>query len=225
MGFEWLRQHGTYLQRVVLHTALSTHLLTLQYQQAASDNLEVRLAHQALKTVLEEKEQMLKALTTSTKLQNMGVLLASLAHELIQPLATMRLKVDFLLSQPVALNLVVDEAPQQVRPEVERLQVQLQQRVPPDSSVMAQEGQLQMVVLNLLKNALDAMKPVSGRKALQVNLSSSTSEVVLTLSDNGPGLPEAQWERVFDLLYTTKPESMGLGLWLSRSIVQNQGGR
>ena len=64
MGFEWLRQHGTYLQRVVLHTALSTHLLTLQYQQAASDNLEVRLAHQALKTVLEEKEQMLKALTT-----------------------------------------------------------------------------------------------------------------------------------------------------------------
>jgi len=210
---------------VVLHTALSTHLLTLQYQQAASDNLEVRLAHQALKTVLEEKEQMLKALTTSTKLQNMGVLLASLAHELIQPLATMRLKVDFLLSQPVALNLVVDEAPQQVRPEVERLQVQLQQRVPPDSSVMAQEGQLQMVVLNLLKNALDAMKPVSGRKALQVNLSSSTSEVVLTLSDNGPGLPEAQWERVFDLLYTTKPESMGLGLWLSRSIVQNQGGR
>jgi len=168
---------------------------------------------------------MLKALTTSTKLQNMGVLLASLAHELIQPLATMRLKVDFLLSQPVALNLVVDEAPQQVRPEVERLQVQLQQRVPPDSSVMAQEGQLQMVVLNLLKNALDAMKPVSGRKALQVNLSSSTSEVVLTLSDNGPGLPEAQWERVFDLLYTTRPESIGLGLWLSRSIVQNQGGR
>ena len=155
----------------------------------------------------------------------MGVLLASLAHELIQPLATMRLKVDFLLSQPVALNLVVDEAPQQVRPEVERLQVQLQQRVPPDSSVMAQEGQLQMVVLNLLKNALDAMKPVSGRKALQVNLSSSTSEVVLTLSDNGPGIPEAQWERVLDLFYTTKPEGMGLGLWLSRSIVQNQGGR
>ena len=307
VAFEWLRQHGTYLQRVVLYTTLSTallcwvlwevfhkyredrsfslkfvmgavmaslvlrgarmvfvlqqnvqpdnlmqelpaaamirnmsvsmdvlilsslvaystHLLAMRYQQSASDNKEVRRAHQALKEVLEEKEQMLRALTTSTKSRNMGVLLASLAHELSQPLATMRLKVDFLLSQPVALNLVVDEAPQQVRPEVERLQVQLQQRVPPDSSVMAQEGQLQMVVLNLLKNAVDAMKPVSARHVLGVNLSSSTSGVVLTVSDSGPGIPEAQWERVFDMFYTTKPEGMGLGLWLSRSIVQSQGG-
>jgi C4-dicarboxylate-specific signal transduction histidine kinase len=245
--------------------AYSTHRLALRYQQTQSDNQAVRLAHEELKAVLQEKEQMLRALTTSTKSRNMGVLLASLAHELNQPMATMRLKVDFLLSQPdlaaedrqaflqelmddntraadiiaqlrrfmrhgsdalqpVALDLVVAEALQLVSSEVERLQVQLQQMVTPDTSVMAQEGQLQMVVLNLLRNALDAMKPVAGQKALQVNLSCSTSEVVLTVSDSGPGIPEAQWERVFDLFYTTKPEGMGLGLWLSRSIVQSQGG-
>jgi signal transduction histidine kinase len=230
-----------------------------------SDNQAVRLAHEQLNAVLQEKEQMLRALTTSTKSRNMGVLLASLAHELSQPMATMRLKVDFLLSQPdlaaeerqaflqelmedntraadiiaqlrrfmrhgsdelqpVALDLVVAEALQLVSAEVERLQVQLQQVVTPDACVMAQEGQLQMVVLNLLKNAIDAMKPVSGRRVLQVNLSCSTSEAVLTVSDSGPGIPEAQWERVFDMFYSTKPDGMGLGLWLSRSIVESQGG-
>ena len=245
--------------------AYATHLLALKYQQSASDNQEVRLAHQTLKEVLLEKEQMLRALTTSTKSRNMGVLMASLAHELSQPLATMRLKVDFLLSQPdlaaadrqafleemmmdnkraadiivqlrsfiqhgsgdlqtVSLDQVLEEALKIVKPEMERLQVHLHHEIAPGTSVMAVEGQVKMVVLNLLKNAVDAMKPISSRHVLEVHLSSSTSEVVLTVSDSGPGIPEALWERVFDLFYTTKSEGLGLGLWLSRSIVQNQGG-
>lgn len=124
----------------------------------------------------------------------------------------------------LALDQVVNEALHMVKAEIERQHVQLLHKVTPDTSVMAVEGQLQMVVLNLLKNAVDAMKPVSARHVLEVNLSSSTSGVVLTVSDSGPGIPEAQWERVFDMFYTTKPEGMGLGLWLSRSIVQSQGG-
>ena len=68
------------------------------------------------------------------------------------------------------------------------------------------------------------MKPTAARHVLEVNLSVSASEVILTVSDSGPGIPEALWERVFDMFYTTKPEGLGLGLWLSRSIVQNQGG-
>jgi signal transduction histidine kinase len=245
--------------------AYSTHLLALRYQKSASDSQEVRLANETLKTVLQEKELMLRALTTSTRSRNMGVLLASLAHELSQPLATMRLKMDFLLSQPqlapedrqafleellvdntraadiivqlrgflrhgsgelqtVALDLVVDEALKMLKPEMDRLQVQLNREVTPSTFVMALDGQLQMVVLNLLKNAVDAMKPTAARHVLEVNLSVSASEVILTVSDSGPGIPEALWERVFDMFYTTKPEGLGLGLWLSRSIVQNQGG-
>jgi signal transduction histidine kinase len=245
--------------------AYCTHLLAVRYQKSASDSQEVRLANETLKTVLQEKELMLRALTTSTRSRNMGVLLASLAHELSQPLATMRLKMDFLLSQPqlapedrqafleellvdntraadiivqlrgflrhgsgelqtVALDLVVDEALKMLKPEMDRLQVQLNREVTPNAFVMALDGQLQMVVLNLLKNAVDAMKPTAARHVLEVNLSVSASEVILTVSDSGPGIPEALWERVFDMFYTTKPEGLGLGLWLSRSIVQNQGG-
>ena len=262
-----LRNASVSMDVLVLSSMLaySTYLLALRYQKSAEDNREVREAHQKLQAVLMEKDQMLKALTTSTKSRNMGVLLGSLAHELSQPLTTMRLKVEYLVGQPqlsdadrqdflaellqdneravgivtqlrsflrhgsthlqrVSLNRVLSDALDVMTPELERLSVHLKCELDADVEVKAVEGQLQMVVLNLLKNALDAVKEVPAPRRMHVMLSSSGEQVTLTVSDNGLGVPRAQWDRVFDMFYSTKTEGMGLGLWLSRSIIQSQGG-
>lgn len=88
---------------VLLLSALlgySTHMLTLRHQRTEEDNQKVRAANLALDAALAENTQMLKALTLSVKSNNMGVLLASLAHELSQPLQLMRIKTELLASMP-----------------------------------------------------------------------------------------------------------------------------
>ena len=245
--------------------AYSTHVLAMRYEKTAKDNQQVRDAHQALEAVLEEKNQMLKALTTSTKSRNMGVLLASLAHELNQPLAAMQLKLEYLKSQPqlataerqsfldellqdnaragsiivqlrkflrhgstdlqrVSLERVLDDAMDVMKPQLEKLQVHVQYEAASGVWVQAVEGQLQMVLLNLFKNAVDALKEIPAPRRFLAKLVASEREVTLTVADNGLGIEPSQWERVFDMFYSTKVDGMGLGLWLSRSILQSQGG-
>jgi PAS domain S-box-containing protein len=91
--------------------------------------------------------------------------------------------------------------------------------------VHADRVQLQQLVLNLVLNALEAVQPVSGRsKQLSVRSSQlGSTHVVVGVSDNGIGLEDA--EAAFEPFVTTKPEGMGLGLAICRSIVAGHGGR
>lgn len=262
-----LRLAGISMDVLVLSSLLgySTYVLALRYQKTSEDSQAVRQAHQSLQAALAEKDQMLKALTTSTKSRNMGVLLASLSHELSQPMTTMRLKIEYLLSQPqipqaqreafldellqdnqranniitqlkkflrhgsseqhrVALDRVVNEALDILKVELTRLNVTLEGQRSPNVWVQAVEGQMQMVVLNLLKNAIDALQVIPEPRRLRVSLITDGTSTQLNVEDNGLGIPPAQWDRVFDMFYSTKPDGMGLGLWLSRSIMQSQGG-
>jgi signal transduction histidine kinase len=87
--------------------------------------------------------------------------------------------------------------------------------------------QLQQVVLNLLINAIEAM---SGRSDAPRELSIASIKddpgiVLVTVRDSGPGLSAGSLERLFDAFYTTKPQGMGMGLAISRSIVEAHGGR
>lgn len=81
------------------------------------------------------------------------------------------------------------------------------------------------VVMNLLINAADAVDPERG--AITVAARRAGHHVVLSVSDNGPGIPEAVRKAVFEPFFTTKPEGKGTGLGLSvcRSIVKDHGGR
>jgi PAS domain S-box-containing protein len=88
--------------------------------------------------------------------------------------------------------------------------------------------QLQQVLLNLLMNALDAMSAVEeARRELVVETSEDGEGggVLVVVSDRGPGLSPQDTERVFGAFYTTKPEGMGMGLSISRSIIRAHGGR
>jgi PAS domain S-box-containing protein len=86
--------------------------------------------------------------------------------------------------------------------------------------------QLQQVMLNLIMNSIEAMAPVSGARRLQVDVdAASRDELRVSVRDSGVGLPFEHRSRIFDAFHTTKPEGMGMGLAISRSIVEAHGGR
>jgi C4-dicarboxylate-specific signal transduction histidine kinase len=86
------------------------------------------------------------------------------------------------------------------------------------------KGQLQQILVNLVTNACDAMAGRNGR--LTIGLSTVGERVRLAVTDNGPGIPEADLERVFEPFFSTKPEGKGTGLGLSivRNIITNHNG-
>jgi signal transduction histidine kinase len=87
--------------------------------------------------------------------------------------------------------------------------------------VFGRPGELKLALLNLAANALDAM-PRGGR--LTFGLSSDGSAAVLTVSDSGPGIPDDDRDRIWDLFFSTKQNGLGLGLYVVRSVVEAHGG-
>ncbi len=94
-------------------------------------------------------------------------------------------------------------------------------------SIQGNGVELQQVVLNLVTNAVEAMGacPAGTRKLLIRTTCDERRNVVVSVRDSGPGVAEAQLRRVFDPFYTTKATGMGMGLAISRSIVEAHGGR
>jgi C4-dicarboxylate-specific signal transduction histidine kinase len=87
--------------------------------------------------------------------------------------------------------------------------------------------QLQQVVLNLIVNAVQAMGGVAdGPRELFITTTCAEPDgVLVAVKDSGPGLAPASLERLFDPFYTTKPEGLGMGLSICRSIIEAHGGR
>lgn len=93
-------------------------------------------------------------------------------------------------------------------------------------TTLSDSSQLQQVVLNILNNAIDAIGK-DGEINVMTNHNSRDDQIVVTIADNGPGIPGDRLERVFDPFFTTKEVGMGTGLGLSISytIVEKLGGR
>jgi signal transduction histidine kinase len=90
---------------------------------------------------------------------------------------------------------------------------------------MGDRIQLQQVVFNLIVNGFDAMRDVDRERHLSLRTWREASDVLVSVSDTGTGLDPQKAERIFDPFFTTKPEGMGMGLAITRSIVQAHGGR
>lgn len=104
------------------------------------------------------------------------------------------------------------------------LQTQLARGLPP---VTGDRIQLQQVILNLIVNAIEAMSEVKdhARELLIVSKKDEASGVRISVSDSGPGLDVESLDRIFTAFYTTKPQGIGMGLAICRSIVEVHGGR
>jgi signal transduction histidine kinase len=82
------------------------------------------------------------------------------------------------------------------------------------------------VLMNLMMNSIDAMKDVGGTRRLAIRSQrGENGEALISVSDTGVGLPSGLEERIFDAFFTTKPHGTGMGLRVSRSIVESHGGR
>jgi signal transduction histidine kinase len=88
--------------------------------------------------------------------------------------------------------------------------------------------QIEQVVLNLVRNAIDAVRglPDSSRREVRiVTRLHARGTVEISVVDRGPGVHPTRADAVFDEFHTTKPEGLGLGLSISRSIIEAHGGR
>jgi C4-dicarboxylate-specific signal transduction histidine kinase len=92
--------------------------------------------------------------------------------------------------------------------------------------VMGDRLQLQQLLMNLMMNAIDAMKDVDGTRELIIKSQRAENEqLMVSVSDTGVGLPSQQADQIFNAFFNTKPHGAGMGLSISRSIVESHGGR
>jgi signal transduction histidine kinase len=92
--------------------------------------------------------------------------------------------------------------------------------------VQGDRVQLQQVILNLIINAFEAMSAGEETRELLISTRKAENEgVLVAVRDSGPGLAPATLERLFESFYTTKPNGLGLGLSISRSIIEAHGGQ
>jgi C4-dicarboxylate-specific signal transduction histidine kinase len=92
--------------------------------------------------------------------------------------------------------------------------------------VVGDRVQLQQVMMNLMINGIDAMKDTDGTRKLAIKSQRGENErILVTVSDTGVGLPAQQADQIFKAFFTTKPHGTGMGLSISRSIVESHDGR
>ena len=128
----------------------------------------------------------------------------------------------------VDVNRAISEVLALTRQELQRSQVTARAELDPNlPPVMADRVQMQQVVLNLVMNGIDAMRGVKDRaRVLRVKSAATpAAAVAVTVEDTGIGFGDNDPEHVFETFYTTKEDGMGMGLSISRSIVQAHGGR
>jgi PAS domain S-box-containing protein len=237
----------------------------LEYFGAVQDVTERRLSEEAL-------SQARSDLAHVTRVTSLGVLTASIAHEVNQPLAGIvtnagtclrmlaaqppnvegaretakrtirdgnraselitRLRALFTKKEPTNEFVDLNEATQEVialsLSELQRNRVILRPEFADDLPLVTGDRvQLQQVILNLLKNASDAMSTVDDRpRQLQLKTERDTDDQVrLTVQDAGVGLDPQGMDRLFEAFYTTKNDGMGIGLSVSRSIIERHHGR
>ena len=126
---------------------------------------------------------------------------------------------------PVDVNLLVKDTLAFLASEVERQGVSVHMALSPLPQIMACRVEIEQVLLNLCKNAVESMH-ASPRRELHVSTCVIESgEILVTVSDSGKGISPSAMENLFNLFQTSKRDGLGLGLAICRSFVENHGGR
>jgi signal transduction histidine kinase len=205
--------------------------------------------------LVEALNRMLDEVRRTERLGVMGRMAVGVAHEIRNPLASMKLTVQLLregaadrephdrllreierlelttaelsgASQPLRkekarLEAVADDVLGLLGPRLEHLGVKVEKRYATAPEVEVDVARLKSCVMNLLLNGAQAM-PAGG--PLRVDVAPRDGRVRLSVADEGTGVPEGMGDRVFDPFVTTKRDGVGLGLALTKRIVEEHGG-
>ncbi len=220
-----------------------------------------------LQEVLREKNDLLRAMSLTTGTANGGVMMSSLAHELSQPLNSMRLNVDYLKKQlhktvelgparsaladvitdterlveivakirllfqkdrqefdRVNLREVVTAVIDANAPAMEQANIRLDHLADGDLWVWGERMQLQMLLSNLIKNAIEALSDRPDNRMLHIHGTATGDARIITIRDNGPGVPAHRRSTLFDLYTTSKDSGFGVGLWICRMVAEHHKG-
>jgi PAS domain S-box-containing protein len=214
-------------------------------------------------------EELQAELAHTNRLSTMGELVASISHELAQPLqittANAKASLRWLQRDPpnltevhkgteriveagtlaseiidrlrslykksppkrelVAINEVIGEMVPLLRSEANEYAVSIRTDLAADlPKITADRVQLQQVLMNLMLNGIEAMKEAGGVLTVKTERGEG-GEVLISVGDTGVGLPAGRADEIFNAFFTTKPQGSGMGLAISRSIVESHGGR
>jgi signal transduction histidine kinase len=211
--------------------------LALMNRRAVAGQLSASIAHeinQPLAAIVTSGGAALRWLNLKTpnleevrsSLQN----IVSDGHRAAEVLESVRgiFKKDAQRKTTVDVNQIVREVLDLSRSELDKRGISVRnvqtQGLP---SVLVDHVQFQQVLLNLIRNAIDAMDAVMDRdRVLRIRTErNETNEIIISIEDSGTGIDPKNTEKVFTPFFTTKPQGMGMGLSICRSIVEAHGGR
>jgi signal transduction histidine kinase len=125
----------------------------------------------------------------------------------------------------IDVRVIIREMAALLRTEAIRHSVTIHSAVEADTpKIVADRVQLQQVFMNLMLNGIEAMKDTGGELTITAR-PNSQGQIIVSISDTGVGLPPENTEQIFEAFHTTKPEGTGMGLAITRSIVESHGGR
>ena len=129
--------------------------------------------------------------------------------------------------ETVDFNELIPETIALLRDQAMRYNISVRTELAADlPQIVGDRVQLQQVAMNLIVNSIEAMKDVDGIRELVIKSQRAENEQILvSVSDTGPGFPPELAEQIFDPFFTTKPHGTGMGLRISRSIIESHGGR
>jgi PAS domain S-box-containing protein len=207
-----------YMNRVTTMSELAASLAHEIKQPIAA---AVTDANTCLRWLTREKPDIEEARETATRI----VKDATRAAEIISRIRLL-FKKGTSERELVDLNELVREMIVLLRNEATRYSVSVRTDLARDlPQIMADRVQLQQVIMNLIANSVDAMRDVEGAHELAIKSQRSENEhLLLSVSDTGVGLPP-QRDQIFNAFFTTKAYGTGMGLAISRSIVESHGGR
>lgn len=246
---------GDFSQEIEVDSADEVGELARGFNQMTRDLLETR----------QRMEEANKKLVQAEKLASIGRLSTTIAHEIRNPLTSVKLNIQKLMQEDglgeeerehlgisaegiaqiekfikelldfarvSSLNLekfsavqIMEESLKMMRDAFREKRVVLERRYAPDLPLVQVDGdRLRQVLLNVLRNALEAVAE-GGKIEVALGLADGPPlRVRMSVADDGPGIPEKDWEMIFEPFFTTKPTGFGLGLSNARKIVEQHRG-
>jgi C4-dicarboxylate-specific signal transduction histidine kinase len=217
-----LRQAQTDLARVNRVTTMGELTASLAHEVNQPIAAAVTNANTCLRWLMRDQPDLEEAREAAMRIVNNG----RRAAEIIS-----RVRLLFKKGKPerelVDVNEIIREMIVLLRGEATRYSISFRAELAPNlPQVMGDRVQLQQVFMNLMFNGIEAMKDVDTTRELAIKSQRAENEhILLSVSDTGMGLPSQQADQIFNAFFTTKVQGMGMGLSISRSIVESHGGR